>query len=257
MDTKTMSPTILVVFGATGDLMRRKIVPSLYHLFERDLLPERTCVVGFGRRGWDDARLREHVAGLLAEKRPNEPAEAVRRFLDLFRYFDGDFTQPDSYSRLSAFLNEIEGEWRVCTNKLFYLAVPPSGYLGILEGLAAAGLSEPCSDETGWTRDAHREATGRRRGIEQAPRHARAGSLPRGAGLLHRPLPRQGVASGHSDVPIRQQPVRDRVEPAGHRAHRDLSARAGGRRDQRAFVRPDRRASRRGPEPPARDARAR
>ncbi len=152
MSIDAMSPTILVVFGATGDLMRRKIVPSLYHLFSRDLLPERTCIVGFGRRGWDDARLREHVGELLAERRPYEPAEAVSDYLALFRYFDGDFTQRDSYTRLSAYLGDIEAEWGVCANELFYLAVPPSGYLDILQGLADAGLSEACSDLTGWTR---------------------------------------------------------------------------------------------------------
>ncbi len=152
MPGQEMSPTILVVFGATGDLMRRKIVPSLHHLFSRDLLPDRTCIVGFGRRGWDDARLREYVGGLLAEKSPEETPGASSKFLDLFRYFDGDLMKPDSYGRLSLYLKSIDEEWGLCTNKLFYLAVPPSSYLDILEGFAAQGLSAPCSDLTGWTR---------------------------------------------------------------------------------------------------------
>ena len=52
MTDRPAAPTILVIFGATGDLMGRKIVPALYHLFVRDLLPTRVRIVGFSRRGW-------------------------------------------------------------------------------------------------------------------------------------------------------------------------------------------------------------
>jgi glucose-6-phosphate 1-dehydrogenase len=151
-DARDLAPTILVVFGATGDLMGRKIVPSLYYLFSRGLLAEKTCIVGFSRRDWDDARFAEHVRGLLAQKRPDAPAESVEEFLRLFTYLEGDFTQAEAYAGLSAYLKAIEGPWGVCANKLYYLAVPPAGYLGILENLASSGLTEPCDDLTGWTR---------------------------------------------------------------------------------------------------------
>ncbi len=152
MSDPTLAPTILVVFGATGDLMARKVVPSLFHLRSRGLLPQHLCVVGFGRRPWGDAELREHVRAILAERAPDaEPAD-VEAFLSLFRYQRGEFPDEQAYKATAEFLAGIQAEWGVCANKVFYLAVPPQHYATIFRNLASSGLTRLCSDVDGWTR---------------------------------------------------------------------------------------------------------
>ena len=146
------TPTIFVAFGATGDLMARKIVPSLFHLMGKGVLPDHFAIVGFSRRDWTHADLRDHVKGILAEKYPDASPEEVRRFLGMITYARGSFEDEGAYENLAAHLTEIDTGWGLCSNKVFYLAVPPEHYQTIFEHLAASGLTEPCSDLEGWTR---------------------------------------------------------------------------------------------------------
>jgi glucose-6-phosphate 1-dehydrogenase len=146
------APTILVVFGATGDLMARKIVPSLFYLQGKGVLPERFRVVGFSRRDWSDADLRDRVRSILDERYPDAAAGTVERFLGTVSYSRGTFDDPAGYDALAAHLEAIDAEWGTCANKLFYLAVPPEHYEVIFRRLAASGLTRGCSDLTGWTR---------------------------------------------------------------------------------------------------------
>ena len=145
-------PTILVVFGPTGDLMARKVVPSLFYLRDKGLLPDKLVVVGWGRRPWGDAEIREHVRGILAERAANADPADVEDFLSLFRYQQGQFNDLESYKATVKHLSAIQDEWGVCSNKLFYLAVPPQNYETIFKNLSASGLTIECSDLTGWTR---------------------------------------------------------------------------------------------------------
>ncbi|HSK46740.1 MAG TPA: glucose-6-phosphate dehydrogenase [Coriobacteriia bacterium] len=147
-----LSPTILVVFGTTGDLFSRKIVPSLFYLRGLGLLPQRLCVVGFGRREWDDERLRLHVRQILAEHTTDAEPSDVEDFVHLFRYQRGEFNDPESYAATQVTVDSIQHEWGVCSNKLFYLAVPPEHYSTIFRSLAGSRLTEPCSNLEGWTR---------------------------------------------------------------------------------------------------------
>ena len=151
----------------------------------------------------------------------------------------------------------IQEEWGVCSNKVFYLAVPPSDYELIFRQLSASGLTIECSDATGWTRVLVEKPFGddldTARELDTPSRQP----VSRGADLPHRPLPRQGDAAGHPELPLHQQPLRERVEPAGDRGHRHHAARADRRREARRVLRPRRSAARCRPEPPAADARAR
>ncbi|HEY5541032.1 MAG TPA: glucose-6-phosphate dehydrogenase [Coriobacteriia bacterium] len=148
----TIHPSILVVFGPTGDLMARKVVPSLFYLRGKGQLPEKLRVVGFGRREWGDAELREHVRGILAERAANADPADIEEFLQLFEYQRGEFHDPASYHELAKHLGGIQEAWGVCSNKLFYLAVPPENYDLIFRNLSSSGLTVECSDATGWTR---------------------------------------------------------------------------------------------------------
>lgn len=142
------APTIAIIFGATGDLMARKILPALYNLYESDQCPEMFKVVGFARRDLGDKVFKENVVSALKAKNKKASSE----FMDIFSYTQGDFNSQSGYQKLAADLQEIDDNWGVCTNKLFYLAVPPEYYETIFENLAKSGLTKPCSDETGWTK---------------------------------------------------------------------------------------------------------
>ena len=146
------SPTVLVVFGATGDLMGRKIVPSIFHLRSRGALPRHFACVGVSRRPWSDDDLREHVSGILAERYPDASPTDAEEFGDLFTYSQGSFDDEAAYQALARHLRAIDDAWGLCSNKLFYLAVPPEHYESIFRRLASSGLTKPCDDLMGWTR---------------------------------------------------------------------------------------------------------
>jgi glucose-6-phosphate 1-dehydrogenase len=139
-------PTIFVVLGATGDLMTKKIVPALFSLHEKKELPPQFKLLGVSRREWTDDDFREHVRSILAK------SELVESFLKLSAYHKLTFHERGDYDALKVTLTRIDDQWGVCTNKLFYLSVPPQFYDVILENLHASKLTEACSAEEGWTR---------------------------------------------------------------------------------------------------------
>lgn len=143
-------PTIFIIFGVTGDLVKKKILKALYHLYRKKRLPERFRVYGFSRRDFDDAMLRSYLREIMASNKYKE-AEKFDEFLASFYYVKGDFNAKSAYDDLAKTLGRIDGEWRICSNKLFYLAVPPASYSDIVTNLHSSGLTEPCSPEEGWT----------------------------------------------------------------------------------------------------------
>ncbi|MFY9484834.1 MAG: glucose-6-phosphate dehydrogenase [Patescibacteria group bacterium] len=152
MKPRANIPTILVVFGATGDLMARKIVPSLFHLYQHNELPSMFMVIGVSRQKLSDNEFREHVSENVAKHHHGYRPQADSKFIKLFHYHRGSFESLPDYRALHKKLEQIDNEWRVCSNKLFYLAVPPTYYRTISTHLAKSGLTEPCSPEEGWTR---------------------------------------------------------------------------------------------------------
>ena len=146
-------PTNFVAFGATGDLMRKKVIPSLYYLHTRGNLPERFRVVGFSRRDWSDEEFQTYIRGVIEEHtRVSIPDKDIQPFLKLFHFQKGTFEDAESYRSLKKFFDEADKKWGVCSSKLFYLAVAPEYYEGILQKLSDSGLTEPCDAEQGWTR---------------------------------------------------------------------------------------------------------
>lgn len=144
-------PTVLVIFGATGDLTRRKLIPALFRLYQDKALPEFMHIVGFARRSISDEDFRAYVKEIILEKEPASAAGADA-FVSMFSYRAGDFTDPNAFEGLAELLGKQDSQWRTCANKLFHLAVAPEHYEGILNNLAASGLTVPCSPEEGWTR---------------------------------------------------------------------------------------------------------
>ena len=144
-----MNPTILIIFGITGDLARKKLIPAFFHLHEKGLLPKALQIIGFSRQDIDDTAFR----AMLREQLPaTADAKVVDTFARLFVYQQGFFDISKGYEELSKRLGMTDKQWRTCANKLFYLAVPPQYYKKIFYNLADSGLTVPCSPEEGWTR---------------------------------------------------------------------------------------------------------
>ena len=138
--------TAFVIFGVTGDLTRRKLIPALYELMLTNRLPEKFYVVGFARRDWTDDFLREQMnSGVLefARKRPVDP-DVLERLMQGMYYVQSSFDETDGYRDLGVKLADLKVD-----NCLFYLATPPDAYTTIVEQLGLADLPHPSS---GWTR---------------------------------------------------------------------------------------------------------
>ncbi|MCH7492513.1 glucose-6-phosphate dehydrogenase [Patescibacteria group bacterium] len=147
------TPTILILLGATGDLTAKKIVPALWNLYQKDKLPKKFRVVGFSRRELADDKFAKRVASILQKnKNIKTSRKKIGAFIKLFSYHSGLFERQTDYKKLAIKLQAFDRTWGVCTNKLFYLAVPPKYYESIFQNLASTGLTKPCSDITGWTR---------------------------------------------------------------------------------------------------------
>ncbi len=143
----TSLPTTLVIFGASGDLTERKLIPALFSLYRRDRLPGRLQIVGSARSPFSDEQFRAHLRDG-AERYATEDFDAAAwdRFAATISYLPGDSSAADDYTRLETFLREKEGG---PANRLYYLAVAPSLYAPIVEHLGAAGMAR---ETDGWRR---------------------------------------------------------------------------------------------------------
>lgn len=145
-------PTVLVIFGATGDLISKKIAPALYHLFSKNKLPNMFKVIGYSRRDWTDEDFREHIREIIKNHKHITNKTQLEQFVSHFFYHGGNFDDKKDYQVLAKEMGRIDDEWKVCSNKLFYLAVPPKFYSTIFKYLHETGLTLPCGPDEGWTR---------------------------------------------------------------------------------------------------------
>ena len=144
-------PCVIVIFGASGDLTKRKLVPALLSLACLGCTSDGFNVLGIGRSEMSDddfrAQMREGAKG---SKEMGEAGEVDwRRFAECLHYLSGDLDDPDTYRRLGARLDEMGAAKGGSTNHLFYLSTPPSLAPAIVDGLRAASLS---TEDRGWTR---------------------------------------------------------------------------------------------------------
>ena len=130
----------LVIFGASGDLTRRKILPALYNLFYDDCLPQRFAVVGYARSGWDDDTFRKHARGAVEEFSRRELDEGKwKAFEELLHYVPGAFEEVDSFEQLAHRLAEFDRAHGTEGRRLYYCATPPSAFPSIVKRLAESG----------------------------------------------------------------------------------------------------------------------
>jgi len=139
-------PTALVIFGVTGDLTHRKIIPALYQLALAKRLPPNFHIIGFARREWDDDFLRGVMMKGVEEFARTRPVDAnvVKELLASAHYIRSTFDDPEGFHQLGDYLCKQEIQ-----NSLYYLATPPESYIEIVRHLGSSELSR-C--ETGWRR---------------------------------------------------------------------------------------------------------
>lgn len=153
---KNPKPLTIVIFGATGDLFQKKLAGALFDLHQKELLPEKTEIVGFSRKAFSHDQFRAFIQNALAVRANGkiiEPEEFVSGAL----YHQGDLHSDESYASLGKFLEERDVKTGICSDKLFYLAVPPNLYETVFTRLSKSGLTIPCApglpDEAqAWTR---------------------------------------------------------------------------------------------------------
>lgn len=150
---RILLPTTFVIFGATGDLVRKKIISSLLKLFCLNYLPEKFQIIGVSRRDYTNQKFREFLMeNALMEIKDDYSGSDVNDFLSRIFYYKGNFEDKNLYQSLKNKLEHNTDSVSICDNKLFYLAVPPKFYSEIFINIAQSGLAASCSPETGWTR---------------------------------------------------------------------------------------------------------
>ena len=144
-------PLVMVIFGATGDLTRRKLLPAIYRLFCAGLLPEGFAVIGFAREDTDDETFRERMRAALAEFAKEPGPEEWSRFAERLFYVGSVFEDQAGFERLRERLEWLDAERGTGGNRLFYGAVPPEVMELVVKGLGGAGLVRR-PRERQWTR---------------------------------------------------------------------------------------------------------
>ena len=144
-------PCTIVIFGAAGDLTKRKLFPALYNLKANGLLPRELAIIGVARRPKTHEEFRAEQSKEIREFATRPVDEQLWGELrDALYYQPGEFTDDATYTKLGELLKEVEGRHGTGGNVLFYLAVPPDFFAPIVEGLGRAGLTG--EDGTGWRR---------------------------------------------------------------------------------------------------------
>jgi len=136
-------PGILVIFGASGDLTKRKLLPALFHLEQAGLLPAKFSIVGVARRPLGDEFAADMRAGIIEFGSVDAGDPKLTNFVERIDYFPLKFDAPEDYAGLKAELDRIAAEKGIGGNRMYYLATAPEFFAGIIENLGAQGLAQP------------------------------------------------------------------------------------------------------------------
>ena len=148
---RVAGPCGLVLFGVTGDLSRKKVMPAIYDLANRGLLPPGFALVGFARRDWADEdfakivhdSVREHCRTPFREEIWDQLAQGIR-------FVAGDLDDPEAYERLKCVVDDLDAHRGTGGNHAFYLSIPPGLFPVVLSHLKTSGLA--ASDDGSWRR---------------------------------------------------------------------------------------------------------
>src|SRR5947209_2111976 len=138
-------PCAMVVFGATGDLTTRKLIPALYNLEKAGLLPKEFAVLGVAIDDISSDEFRNRVTSFLDKE--DHGSDSWMRFQKSLQYHKGDITQPDTYESLKSVLAQVDKDFGTAGNYLFYTATAPRFFAEVVRQLGASGRSEEHTSE--------------------------------------------------------------------------------------------------------------
>jgi glucose-6-phosphate 1-dehydrogenase len=150
--TRVPEPCAVVLFGGTGDLAHRKLVPALFRLARGGNLPSEYAIVGFARRDWTDEQFQAELRTSLERDHTADLAEYWPTFASHIAFSSGTFDDVASFKNLKAKLEQVDRSHGTRGNRLFYLAVAPEYFAPIINKLDEAGLIYPAQNEQSWSR---------------------------------------------------------------------------------------------------------
>ncbi|HWU30103.1 MAG TPA: glucose-6-phosphate dehydrogenase, partial [Microbacterium sp.] len=143
-------PSSLIIFGVTGDLSRKKLMPAVYDLANRGLLPPGFALVGFARRDWADEDFEKVVYDAVKEyARTPFDDEVWQQLAQGIRFVSGEFDDDDAFRRLKETVAQLDRDRGTMGNHAFYLSIPPKAFPLVTEQLRRSGLAE---QNEGWRR---------------------------------------------------------------------------------------------------------
>ena len=145
-------PCIVVIFGASGDLTRRKLLPAIYHLGQSGLLPDDFAVVGVARRDLSTTFAPDMQDGIIKDGGVEEDDPKLTPFMDRVHYFTANFDDDAGFERLKSYLAAMDENFGTKGNRLFYLAVAPEFFADIIARLGMHGMTTPEKGPGRWVR---------------------------------------------------------------------------------------------------------
>ncbi|HVZ79845.1 MAG TPA: glucose-6-phosphate dehydrogenase [bacterium] len=146
---RTPLPCSLVIYGASGDLTHRKLVPALFDLYEKHLLPASFCLVGISRSKMSDEEFKAKLKESLQKSEPQLSDQLWDSFSQNFHYLAGGYDDPKVFRTLAETLDRFDKEKGTAGNRIFYLSTPPNVFEPIITNLGDSGLA---SEERGYSR---------------------------------------------------------------------------------------------------------
>ena len=144
-------PCAVVIMGATGDLTARKLIPSLFHMYQNDRLPDTFTIIGCGRTQLNDEQFRNKLASDM-ESAASDDRPGWEKFSKLIYYQTVGYKDLETFKTLARKLKELDGQHNTQGNRLFYLALPPSMYAPVARMIGKSGLGIEKANGNGWSR---------------------------------------------------------------------------------------------------------
>ncbi|MFM5968868.1 MAG: glucose-6-phosphate dehydrogenase, partial [Micrococcales bacterium] len=141
-------PSGLIIFGVTGDLSRKKLMPAVYDLANRGLLPPGFALVGFARRDWEDQDFEKIVHDSVRQYARTPFSEEVwQQLASGIRFVSGEFGDDAAFDRLKETIEKLDSERGTNGNHAFYLSIPPKAFEQVCQQLSRSGLAAPKEDQ--------------------------------------------------------------------------------------------------------------
>ncbi|MFD1211786.1 glucose-6-phosphate dehydrogenase, partial [Arthrobacter sp. GCM10027362] len=149
--SRVAGPSSMVLFGVTGDLSRKKLMPAVYDLANRGLLPPSFALVGFARRRWEDEDFAAEVkASVMQYARTPFREEVWERLSEGIRFVQGEFGDDKAFAQLKQTVDELDAKRGTQGNHAFYLSIPPKAFEQVCRQLSRHGLAQADGDK--WRR---------------------------------------------------------------------------------------------------------